>query len=428
MALALLSETYEDGTWSSTFHHCESIQAFVKDLTQEDFITLLRLSSSALKHLHTSAGNQKYKEALAVEIDSHTRRIKDTAKQEKEALLYEKESEANRHSMEILRLKATIEELQIQNKSIKTQFEDISKAGQETFRTSLAAIKAEKDEQYTKEIERIREDMKERIAEVQKIYTETTSKSKKESYVSSEIGKKGEREFKELAAEYTSWGDMEDTSKVAHNADLACMIRKTNTLFEIKNYSSDAPTREVTKFEDDMKLHSNIPFGVFISMKTGIVGKRFDKPIIIDWTSNSQMLVYISSFLSQDMPAMFLFIDMCADIAYRCYRLIQDRPEDSETCLRLQRKVQGIQSLVEKELVTLGTWVRDMKSEHQVAMDLLEKQHTMNLAKLVHMKDSLGHMISIMGGDDSPPASEVVQLEPVQVKEKPKKVKKKELS
>jgi len=398
MELALLSETFQDGVWSSTFRHTESIQALVKDLTQEDFLTLIRLAGSALSHLHTSASSLKYKEAISAELETHTRRIKEAAKQEKESLLYEKETSASRHSIELVRLKATIEELQIQNKSLKSQFADISSASQETFRTSLEAMKAEKDQQYTKEIERMREDMKERLGEMQKIYAENALKAKKESSVSSEIGKKGERDFQDLVGDYTSWGALTDNSKKAHHADWACMIRKTSTFFEVKNYTDDVPTREITKFENDMKLHSDVHFGAFISMNTGIAGKRFDKNIIIDWTSESQMLVYISNFRKQDMPGMFLFLDMCADIAYKCYRLVKDRPDDSESCIQLQRKLQGVQAVVEKEMVSLAAWIRDSKSEHQVAMDLLAKQHTVNLSKIVHMKDSLLYLIGMIQG------------------------------
>jgi hypothetical protein len=390
---ALVSETFKDGIWSSTFQHQESIQALVKGLTQDDFLTLLRLASSALLHLHTSASSLKYKEALTLEIDTHTQRMKDGYKKEREA-------ENSQHTMEVIRLKTVIEELQIQNKSLKTQFNDLNTVNQETFRTSLASMKAEKDEQYTKEIERMREDMKERVGELQRIYSEAAIKAKKEACVSSEIGKKGEKDFEELVAEYTSWGALTNTSKIPHNADWSCMIRKTSTLFEIKNYSSDVPTREITKFEDDMKLHSDIHFGAFLSMNTGISGKRFDKTIVLDWTSSGQMLVYISYFRAQDMTAMFLFLDMCADIAYRCYRLVQDRPDDSDTCLKLQQKIQGIQSLVEKELVSLATWMRDMKAEHQVAMDILSKQHIVNLGRIAHTKTSLTNILDLMGSSD----------------------------
>jgi hypothetical protein len=391
METALISETFKDGIWTSSFHHTDSIQALVKGLNPVDFVTLLRLSSSALTHLHSSASTLKYKEALSVEIEAHTQKIKDSAKKEKDA-------DASHYTMEVTRLKATLEELQIQNKSLKSQFAELHEKNQETFRSSIAAMKIEKDEQYSREINRMREDMKERVLELQKIYAEASAKTKKETSVSSEIGKKGERDFQDLVSDYTSWGTLVKTSDIPHNADWACMIRKTNTLFEIKNYSSDVPTREVTKFEDDMKLHSDVHFGAFLSMNTSICGKRFDKTIVIDWTSNAQMLVYISCFRQQDLPAMFMFLDMCADIAYRCYRLIQDRPDDSEACLQLERKIQGVQVLIERELVSLSGWLRDFKSEHQVAMDHLTKQYNVNLGRIAHTKTSLMSILEIMTG------------------------------
>jgi len=394
MKPALLTETFKDGIWSSTFQHIESIQSLVKDLSQDDFLTLIRLSCSALTHLHTSASSLKYKEALAIEIDAHSKRMMESHTKEKEAY-------TSQHTIELIQLKATIEELQIQNKSLKTQYMDLHTVNEETFRSAISTLKREKDEQYTKEIERMREDMKERVNELQKIYSESSQKVKKETCVSSEIGKKGEKEFEELVAEYTDWGTLTNTSKTPHNADWACMIRKVNTLFEIKNYSSNVPMREITKFEDDMKLHSDVPFGVFISMNTEITGKRFHKSIVIVWTSEAQMLIYISCFREQDMKAIFMFLDICVDIAYRCYRLVKDRPDDSDTCIILQRKIQGIQTLVEKELISLATWVRDTKAEHRVAMDVLEKQHIITLGRISHTKTSLLNILELMGTDTS---------------------------
>jgi hypothetical protein len=398
---SFVSETFKDGEWLSTFRHSESIKDIVADLSNDNFLVLIRLASSALKHLHTSTKTIQYKEALEKEITLHTQRLQQTAKETYDSLAFEKESAENKHSLEIVRLRATIEELQIQNKSIKEQFADIQIASEKTFRSSLDTLKAEKDEQYSKEIARLREDTKERISELQKIYNEIDLRIKKESAVSSEIGKKGERDFETLAGEYTEWGTLINTSKIPHNADWACIIRNCNTLFEIKNYTSDIPLREITKFEDDIKLHGDVHFGAFISMNTPLQGKRFDKMITIDWTTTSQMLVYISCFHKQDMPAMFMFLDMCADIAYKCYRIVNDRPDDSESCLRLQGKIKQIQCLVEKEILNMTTWIRDLKGDHQLAIDLLTKQHTMNLSKISHMKTSLIDMIEILGSDTS---------------------------
>ena len=400
---SFVSETFKDGEWSSTFRHSESIKDIVCDLSNDNFLVLMRLASSALTHLHTSTKTIQYKEALEKEISLHTSRLQSLAKEKYESLAFEKQAAENKHSLESLRLRATIEELEIQNKSIKEQFADIQLASEKIFRTSLDALKAEKDEQYSKEIARIREDAKERISELQKIYSDIDQRIKKESAVSSEIGKKGERDFETLAGEYTQWGALVNTSKIPHNADWGCMIRNCNTLFEIKNYTSDIPLREITKFEDDIKSHGDVHFGAFISMNTPLQGKRFDKTITIDWTNTSQMLVYISCFNQQDIAAMFIFLDMCADIAYKCYRLVNDKPDDSESCLRLQSKIKQIQCLVEKEIVNMTAWIRDLKGDHQLAIDLLTKQHTINLSKISHMKTSLVDMIDILGGEEPNP-------------------------
>lgn len=415
-SLALVSETFENGEWTSIFHHTESIYPLVKGLSQDDFLTVIHLAASALTHLQTSSEKIQYKEALEKEIQLHTLRIKEASQKAYDALLFEKESDSSKTTIEINRLKAMINELQIKNDNIQSQFAELHSISQETFNTNLNAMRAEKDEQYSKEITRMREETKERIEEIKKIYSENDLRIKKESAVSSEIGKKGELDFEELVAQYTKWGALRKTSKIAHNADWGCNIRKCNTLFEVKNYSDDIPLREITKFEEDIKSHGEVHFGVFISLNTELQGKRFKNDITIDWTSKSQMLIYVSSLRSQDIKSVFLFLDMCSDIAYRYYMLANDRPDDSQECIRLQSQIQTMKILIDKEFASIADWLRDIKTDHKNAVELLNKNHVLNVSRITHMKTTFLHMFEVIGQPfeepSEPPVSSIPPVAP----------------
>ena len=70
---------------------------------------------------------------------------------------------------------------------------------------------------------------------------------------SSYRGQDGETYFQALVEEKMKW-KLTDTSKIPHSCDYSANIHKINVFFEMKNYTSDVRTDEVTKFLRDMKI------------------------------------------------------------------------------------------------------------------------------------------------------------------------------
>jgi len=440
--MALVSERYEDGEWISTFRHTDSVREAVKDIQPEEFFTLVQLASASLSSMQKEASDAKYKESLNREVEEQTRRVRKKAEEDLDRALSEKQQELIRlrslvtemevqtsglrerqertesehrtalraakddatasHSKEIARMHAYTEGLQ-------AQLLQAQERSQKVFQSSLSML----EERYGKEVERVRGDMNVRVAELQVLLAKA-EESKKVG--SCDIGQKGEREFEELVGEYTHWGSLENTSKQPHSADWGCTVRKCKMMVEVKNYASDIPKAEVAKFERDMALHSDVPLGIFLSLKSRLQGKKYNDFLTIEWSPSSQMLVYINHFQTQDLRAVFAFLDICIDIAYRTYRLAQTIPSESED-VRMQEKLVKIRGLLGHELVRTAEWIKEMRAETRAVSDLLTKQGIINQEKIQTTRSTVMSLLGILDDcvDDK-----------VEVEEKPVKGKKKQ--
>jgi hypothetical protein len=445
---ALVTEWFEDGTWASSFRHTESIRDIVQTISKEEFPTLLRLAASSLSSMKKEATNVQYKESLDREVEEQTQRIQKKAEEQLARVLAEKQEE-------VTRLRTTVTELEVQKESqrrgeeeyraslrslqegtqanhskemqrltaytesLQAQILQIQEKAQKTFQGSLQAI----EERYSKEVERVRDDMKLRTAELQMLLAKAEDSRK---VGSCDIGQRGEQELEDLVAEYTTWGALENTSKQPQCADWSCVVRKCKILFEVKNYASDVPKAEVTKFERDMALHSDAPLGIFLSLKSRLQGKKFNDLITIEWSPASQMLIYVNTLYKQDMRSVFSFLDVCIDVAFRTYRLAASVPSDTES-VRLQEKLLKVKALLGHELLRTAEWMKDAKSETKAIADLLAKQGIITQEKINMTRSLLMSVIGVIDGEESCDPASASASAPVvadQPKASPKKPKK----
>ena len=91
------------------------------------------------------------------------------------------------------------------------------------------------------------------------------------------------------------------TRHIAHNADgLLTNHNGLNSLIEIKNYENTVNIDEIKKFKNDLK-YNNIKFGIFISIKSGIIGKKiFDLESYLD-NDNEYTIIYISKIYMNEL-------------------------------------------------------------------------------------------------------------------------------
>jgi len=389
-------------------------------------LDLEKSSSADMK----SRVEKAYKEDLAREVSrsadvfaAEKRQLEEKIHTLSKVALTEKETEQMKHSREMSILRSQVEDLQARLNLSQTTYADIKAKSEESFKASISEIVKQKDIQHEKELMRLEQSTKDRVEEsakqhiaamenIKQLYAEKEALLQKDikSLVSSDIGAQGEKEFDELALEYTNWGPLVNTSKTPHATDRSCTVRKCPVFIEVKNYTGDVPSKEVTKFQRDMEEHADVPFGVFISLKTGIAGKK-SQNFICEWTAKSQMLVYINSFYSHSVKDIFKFLDMCVDIARRVFTLAQQKPEDSDETLRLQGQIENIKVIIQAESKRIGEMLKSLKVDKTQLIDMINKQYIYNENEIRQSKASLVRILDVILGNDETEDDVVGSLE-----------------
>jgi hypothetical protein len=219
----------------------------------------------------------------------------------------------------------------------------------------------------------------------------------------------GQNDFFELIKEYTLWTGIEDTSKTSHAADLRGYIDKVETMFEVKNYTSDVPTKEVVKMIRDLETHSNISYGVFVSMNTGIVGKK--KAIEFQWTAHGQLCMFVSNLLKHDMDLVFNYISQCASIAQRFFTLCNS--EEKNEIEAYKDKLLQVKTVITKQISEISEMITAMAHHKKLHMDNLNKHYTEYKLMLEKMKISCNEVVDIVVGTVEPMLEEVnVDVQP----------------
>jgi hypothetical protein len=426
---AFLSENYNGEFWTSTFKHPSSLSGIVSNLNQDEFQLVISLAITALDQMKQSVQTIQYQEALSHEIKRHQdlfenerRTYEDrlstlslTTQQERQKLL-------SHHAQHISELEASLHVSEFSSGKLKEQFDLLSKKSEAILKSSIEQIVEQKEIQHRSEFERLQEShksliatlekqAKERVADsnshykdsleqLRKLYTEREDKLRKElekTYGSSDKGKQGEKEFDEFAAQFTKWPKLQNTSGTAHATDRRVKIRNCETLFELKNYADDVNSEQVKKFERDMEENSNCPLGVFISMKSNIVGKK-SSPFVTAWTPKNQLLVYINTFYSHSIQEVMNMIDLCSDIAWMFYKTARENSDSSET-LVFQSRLEQARVIVDKEINAMTEVLRGLKHDKAFMTEQLNRVYTKYLYDAKQRKESLVSLLEILLGE-----------------------------
>lgn len=441
-ARAFVSEIQCDGMWMSTFQHPIPIQDLVSTLTPDEFHLILMLAVESVKALRSSTSTVQYKDAIQAEL---SKQGSEFAKQ-KQVLERSIESMERLHSSEqekqtadfqkrIRTLEAHVEATNAANIALRSQIEGVHALTEQRYKTSLSELTARHEKELSRTLdshkaERERSDKahQERSTQLeshhklsmdrlQTLYSEKEQRLQKEQerlHVSSEIGKQGEKEFEELSAQYTRWGELKNTSKQAQATDRSCVIRDCSTLFEIKNYSYNVPEKEVTKFKRDLQSHRDSPLGVFVSLKTNILGKCKRGFFEIEWTENSQMLVYVNSFYNHSAEDIFSILDQCVDIARTVYTYNNTALTDSEMTSQLQGRIDHAKEYVERQLKSMASLLLELKVNKKNLVEMVTKQHTSYICQIEESKQALKSMVRILLNTDEEPDVPLTEPAPVE--------------
>lgn len=411
--MAFVSEKREGDFYISTYKHRESLYNCVKGVSVEHFDMVIPLAVGALNHLNTSVNTIECKEMIATEVRRKTDMFelqKARLEEDKQLALQRKEKE---YEGVVSSLKQSEEGLLRENLRLREQYETMKKGIEDATRFSLD----KQDSQHRAEIQRIRETLenqarerveychrehKENIEVMRAMFEERAANERRElekTIGSSGKGKKGEKEFAELVALYTDWAKVVDVSKSSHSTDMRCKIRNCHTLFEVKKYSDDnVPSKEVVKFERDMEENQDCPLGVFVSLHTNIVGKHSGDFMTCAWTPKSQLLIYVNCFYNHSVEDVFMFVDMCADFAWRIFKAARETPEESEFLTQLQSRIEQAKVFVEKDMKRLGDLVVKMNHNKKFLIDSITKQTSDSIGDVQMTKGSLQSVLDVLLG------------------------------
>ena len=124
---------------------------------------------------------------------------------------------------------------------------------------------------------------------------------------SSKRGLEGEKDFEILTTNMKPW-KLESVGKTKESADFRAMIHSLEVRFEVKNHETLVPySKNVDKFERDMKVHPNTKIGVFVALTARI--EKMDESITMRWTEGQQLLIFIPHFLTRDLPYTYDLIE-----------------------------------------------------------------------------------------------------------------------
>ena len=234
-------------------------------------------------------------------------------------------------------------------------------------------------------------------------------------------GQDGEQFFADLATDKMKWV-MTYTGDVDHSCDYSTVIQNVDSFVEVKNYTDTIPFKEVTKFLNDMKLHPEITFGVFVSLNTGIQKKQ-SIPISMDWINGNQCVMYIQSFNELDQEHVFLMIEQTARLAGIITRNnLQKEGENVEA--NYQQRIEDAKTYISNAISRSGKLSIKIKADKIQIISLLELS-TMNvLNELKQQNVELTTAVQIMLGDmvdaGSDEANEIITVLPAESNPKKK--------
>lgn len=227
-------------------------------------------------------------------------------------------------------------------------------------------------------------------------------------------GQDGEHFFASITKEKMNWTL---TKAPTHSCDYSSTILGSLVFFEVKNYTTVIPQKEVVKFLSDMKSHPEALVGVFISLNTGIAGKTI--PITIDWINRSQCAVYIQACADLDIDHVLSFIEQIIRIVgiFNSSLTVNESEEPI-----FQQRIDQAKVFLEKMVTRLTKLITKLGVDKKQHLALIEANSQNTISELKYQITDLSTTINIMMGAQESGSDELDQEESeAPVKKSPRK-------
>ena len=256
-------------------------------------------------------------------------------------------------------------------------------------------------------LEQSRQKVSEREQKVSERESELQNKTKRQSS-SVLLGHDGEHLFAKLAKDKMNWTL---TKAPTHSCDYSTVILDTPALFEIKNWSKPIPEKEVTKFIADMKMHPEALVGVFVSLNTGITGRRSDSPIAIDWIHGSQCIIYIQSCAELDIDHILSLIQELVRVSGMIRRVILSQEESQEP--NFQQRIEDTKVYLERAISNITKVITKITVDKKNVIALVEsasKEHIHQLKLIITEITNVSH--TLLGITNDHTSEDTLESEP----------------
>ena len=177
-------------------------------------------------------------------------------------------------------------------------------------------------------------------------------------------GSEGEKQFSDYAEVFTDFKGFQilDKHTQGGSGDFHLQFEEFDILVDAKNYKKKVPIEQREKIKNDLLKNEHMNFAWLVSLNTSI--DKWDKsPIMYEWISTSQCIVYINNLSSFEDPKKILRI-----VWYTCkelYKLTKDANEDlneekselndlKERNFKLMDKIKNIRKTVREINTTMN--------------------------------------------------------------------------
>jgi len=414
--MAFVNEIKQDNTYISSWKQNNPIPESLKQLTVEEFELVLRLASESLQSLRESVHSFKFQDVLTKKLDTKQK------EHEKEFSFLQSQytDEIKKSQKKLDKLETEKQQLQESYNLLQQNFLSLQNNVNQSIEKTFSCGLEKQNIFFSGQVSSIqkafesRETMyKEQISELK----QALEKYQKQSFIdqnSSNKGKQGEASFDSLVSQLTDWS-LEDTSKIPDACDRQAKIRGCKTLFEIKNYSAKVPKVEVDKFKRNMELHKDAPLGVFISLKTQIVGGAQDS-VYTEINSNNQILIYIQNFLVLDTETIFSVINNYIDMSQLFYSKIECLEENED----LQSKIDSIKPILNNSFLQITQMVNEINNHKKFMTNKINEQHSSIKLHIDKMKLLFESIVRVFFPEDTTTLTSMV-IEEASDLDKPKK-------
>ncbi len=384
------------GTDLPTFYH---------SATPHYRILALKLGAEAVTYLQKKAVD-------AVRQETHAEAIQQ-ATEEFEAQMKE---QGTKLRVQLQKAETALQAAQARCEALEAAATTTRSQLQKDMRESVAELLAAKDAQIT----RLQEFADKHLSGLTSKFDALQSSMTKTAASSKEKGSFGET-FVENLLKRAYECDVYQVGKERETGDIR-MTRYPGTpraaayFWEVKNYTVPVGKVEVDKFKRDMALHPDVRGGVFVSLRSGIVGHSCSGDIDMELLDDGRPILYLTNFMSREDPVFYLqslrpFFDATETMRPQA-------KEESEALRAAQYNVQLITQLLKSHMDTM-TKHKNALVGHRKRTDAMFAEFQ---GYILEAENQLTSMLRVAMGSDT----EVAQVTEAEAMELPLAVFRKE--